>query len=91
MKRLIIAIAAALAASGCINVDATLRAIIGNMADEEDMNRALQAIRAWVDPLKRAGAKDVYCLVDPTDFPGLPILVVPLVVVGHKHMVTTVV
>ncbi|MDR3639669.1 MAG: DUF1559 domain-containing protein [Isosphaeraceae bacterium] len=61
-----------------INVDATVRSVVGKLADEEDVNSAIQGIGGWVDALKRAGVKDVYVLVDPTDLPGLPIVVFPL-------------
>ncbi len=60
-----------------INVETIVRAVGGNQADDDRVKGAVQSTKAWVDALKRGGARDIYVLVDLTDFPGLPLVVIP--------------
>lgn len=56
----------------------TLRRIVGKAMDEVEVAGASRLIGLMVDPLKRAGAREVYALVDLADMSGLPIVAVPL-------------
>src|SRR4051812_39912629 len=56
----------------------SLRRVLGPLADEEEVSGPTQVVGDWVDALKRAGAKDLFVLIDPADMPGLPVVVVPL-------------
>ena len=76
---------AALAHIDLMKVDAPAlaRRLLGNAAEaeanrEEDVHNAARAVGGIVDALRKAGAKDLYVLLDPTDLPGVPVLVVPL-------------
>jgi len=55
------------------------RRVLGKLAEEDDFSDATKAIDGTVAALKAAGAKDLFLLLDPADFPGLPGAVVPLV------------
>jgi Protein of unknown function (DUF1559) len=55
-----------------------VRRIAGKLADEEDVKGATTTIGAWVDALKKAGAKDLFVLLDLADIRSLPVVVVPL-------------
>ncbi|HEX8203764.1 MAG TPA: hypothetical protein VF590_25025, partial [Isosphaeraceae bacterium] len=57
---------------------ATLRSVLGELADEELVRSATKAAGAWADALKRAGARDLFVLIDLADMPGLPVAAVPL-------------
>jgi prepilin-type processing-associated H-X9-DG protein len=60
------------------DVRASLRHVLGNLADEEDVSGVTKVVGDWVEALTQAGAKDLFVLVDLTDMPGLPVVVVPL-------------
>jgi hypothetical protein len=55
-----------------------LRRAFGNLADEEDVRGAIMALGGWSDALKKAGARDLFVLVDAADMPGFPAVAVPL-------------
>ncbi|AGA25337.1 DUF1559 domain-containing protein [Singulisphaera acidiphila] len=61
-----------------LNVQSFVRSVAGTLADEEDISLHTKTISDWVDALRKAGTKDLFLLVDPSDLPGVPILVVPL-------------
>ena len=54
------------------------RGVLGKLADEDELSSATKSIDGTVAALKAAGAKDLFLLFDPADFPGLPAAVVPL-------------
>jgi hypothetical protein len=60
------------------DIAALLPHVIGKMADEDDVRGTITAVSGWTDALKKAGAKDLYVLLDAADMPGLPVLAVPL-------------
>ena len=66
------------------------RRVLGKLADEDDLSDAAKAIDGTVAALKAAGAKSMFLLIDPADFPGLPIAVVPLVDGADDKTVATV-
>src|SRR5262249_35922984 len=61
------------------DAQAFFRHVLVNVADEDDLNAGTRAIDRSVAALKAAGAKDLFLLFEPTDIPGLPTAVVPLV------------
>ena len=61
------------------NVQASARSVLGKSADLDELAKPTKVLSAWVDSLKKAGAKDLFVLIDPTDMPGYPIVVVPIV------------
>ena len=46
------------------------RRILGSMADDVELVRMTKGVEGWVDSLKKAGATDLYFLVDLADMPG---------------------
>ena len=62
-----------------LDVQRTVRRVLGKLADENDVSGATNAASEWVNALKAAGVHDLYVLVDPADIPGYPLAVVPLV------------
>ena len=61
-----------------VDVPTFVRRIAGKLTDEEDVKGAIAAADGWVESLKKAGAKDIFLLLDPADVPGHPVAVVPL-------------
>ncbi|WP_406697408.1 DUF1559 domain-containing protein [Singulisphaera sp. Ch08] len=61
-----------------LNVQTFVRSVVGTLADEEDVSRITKTAGDWVEALRKAGAKDLFLLLDPADVPGVPVLVVPL-------------
>ncbi len=61
-----------------LDVPTTFRRIFGTLADDADLTRLSKVAESWADALKKAGATDVFILVDLTDMPGYPVVVVPL-------------
>lgn len=55
-----------------------LRAALGKLADAGDIVAATKDVDDWTGALKKAGAKDIYLLFEPTDFPGMPTALVPI-------------
>lgn len=51
--------------------------VAGAPADHEDLPRAIQALGAWSERLKKAGVRDLFVLFDPADIPGF-VAAVPL-------------
>jgi prepilin-type processing-associated H-X9-DG protein len=60
------------------DVQTFARRVVGRLADDEDVRGRVAGIEGWIDALKKAGAEDLFLLVDPADMPGLPVAVVPL-------------
>ncbi len=60
------------------DVPALVSRVVGKLADEEDVKGAIAAANGWLDSLKQAGARDFFVLIDLTDMPGYPVVVVPL-------------
>jgi prepilin-type processing-associated H-X9-DG protein len=60
------------------DVPTLVRRVVGKLADEEDVKDAVAAANGWVESLKKAGARDLFLLLDPADLPGHPVAVVPL-------------
>jgi prepilin-type processing-associated H-X9-DG protein len=54
---------------------ATIKRLAGPFAAEKDFQQGIGQATGVVDSLKKAGAKDAYVLIDPTDMPGLPLIV----------------
>ncbi len=54
------------------------RRILGRFADAPDVAGAARLLDARVDALKKAGATDLFLLVDLADMPGYPLAVVPM-------------
>ena len=61
-----------------LDVPTALRRVVGPAAAEADLAPLSSMVAGLVDPLKKAGAREVYVLVDPADMPGLPVVAVPL-------------
>ena len=51
---------------------ATPRRILGKLADDPDLADLLGSFEGRVDALKKAGARDLFILLDLTDMPGMP-------------------
>ena len=60
------------------DVSTSSRRLLGKLADDADVAGIAKIADGWVDALKKAGATDLFLLVDVTDMPGYPLLVVPL-------------
>ncbi len=61
------------------DVPAFARRVLGKLADDADVSKITQAGAGWTDALKKAGARDLFLLVDPADMPGYPVAAVPIV------------
>ncbi|SIO66916.1 Protein of unknown function [Singulisphaera sp. GP187] len=61
-----------------LNVQSFVRGMLSATADEADVSQSTKPVSDWVDALRKAGVKDLFLLVDPTDLPGVPVLVIPL-------------
>ena len=66
------------------------RRILGKLADDADVAGVASAVDGRVAALKKAGATDLFLLVDPSDMPGFPVAVVPLAAEGDARGVTEV-
>ncbi len=73
-----------------LDVQTSLKRTLGKAADDAELDGPIKAVSGWVDGLKKAGAKDLFILVDPTDMPGYPTAVVPLVGGGDAKAITAV-
>ena len=60
------------------DVQKSIRRILGKLADDPELTGPTKLLTAWVDELKKAGAKDLFVLADPSDMPGFPVVVIPL-------------
>jgi hypothetical protein len=60
-------------------VERSIRQILDEHADSPEFAGALKAASGLVGAMEKAGAKELYILLDPADFPGIPTAVVPLV------------
>jgi prepilin-type processing-associated H-X9-DG protein len=60
------------------DVPALLPRMLGKLADENDVRGTITALSGWTEALKKAGAKELFVLLDALDMPGLPVLAVPL-------------
>ncbi len=61
-----------------LDVNALARRVLGGITDEEEIETVTRAAVGWTGGLRRAGAQDVYILIDLLDLPGAPVAVVPL-------------
>ena len=52
--------------------------LLGKTADAQDVQAATKVVDDWAAALKKAGAREIDLLIDPTAFPGPPVAVVPL-------------
>lgn len=60
------------------DVKATARQLLGKPADDPDVFAGVQMLDGYVAAFKKAGAQEVFVLIDITDMPGYPMVVVPL-------------
>lgn len=60
------------------DVEPSLRSVLGKLADEEDVRDRAKFAGNWVGSLQKAGAKELFFLIDPADVPGPPVVAVPL-------------
>ena len=60
------------------DVSAFVRRVVGKLADEEEVRGTIGVVGAWTEALKKAGARDLFVLLDPDAVPGTPIVVVPV-------------
>lgn len=54
------------------------RRLLGKLAEVGNVNMTAQVASGWLEALKKAGASEVFAVVEPADMPGFPLLVVPL-------------
>ena len=66
------------------------RHVLGKLAEEDELSAGTKLVDDSVAALKAAGAKDLFLLLDPADFPGLPAAVVPLVDGADAKAIATV-
>lgn len=61
-----------------LDADALSRSFFGTLGNGGDIAARAKVFRDWVDALKKAGAKDLYFLIDPTNMRELPVAASPL-------------
>jgi hypothetical protein len=66
------------------------RRVLGKLAEEDELSAGTKLVDDSVAALKTAGAKDLFLLLDPADFPGLPAAVVPLMDGADAKAIATV-
>src|SRR4051812_38207549 len=52
------------------------RRLFSGFASAEDADETTKEVSRWFGALRKAGAKGLYLLANPTDFPGPPVVVV---------------
>ena len=61
-----------------INFTDTVKRLAGPFANDQEFARGITSASTVIDSLKKAGAQDLFILVDPTEFPNLPMFVFTL-------------
>src|SRR4051812_9298673 len=61
-----------------LDVQVALKRLLGERAGDQAVAGLSGVATGWVDSLKRAGAKEIFVLLDLTDVPGVPTVAVPL-------------
>lgn len=54
------------------------RRVLGKLADDPELALVASSFDGRVDALRKAGATDLFLVIDPSDMPGYPVAVVPL-------------
>ncbi|WZO95804.1 DUF1559 domain-containing protein [Isosphaeraceae bacterium EP7] len=71
----------------------SVRQILGAHAESPELAGGLKSAGGLIGALEKAGAKELVILLDPADFPGFPVVVVPLTAGGNadeiKRLLTT--
>lgn len=61
------------------NVKASAKELFGKADDDPEFGAGVQMLDAGLAALRKTGVKELFVLVDLTDMPGYPVVVVPLV------------
>jgi hypothetical protein len=60
-----------------IDVERDVKAMLGGLADDRDIQQGLPVMAQTLNALRQTGAGDAYLLVDPLELPGVPTIVMP--------------
>ncbi len=62
-----------------LDPNALARQVLEGVLEAREIDAATESVNGWVESLRKAGAKDLYVLVDPLDLPNPPSVIVPMV------------